>query len=210
MLVTFDIGGTRIRAARSPAPGQAEPFAEWPTPTDDFDAFADRLKKALAQAKGRAAALSLAGVFDPATGRARVANIPCIDGRSLQKDLEARLSVPVCIANDADCFALAEALSGAGRGHHTVFGIILGTGVGGGLVIGGRLHPGFGGASGEWGHGPVLRTRAADEPTEIPHWPVAARQLLDNGSSPSGREFFVRLWRETVRIGKLFFRRYGG
>lgn len=196
MLVAFDIGGTRIRAARSPAPGLVEPFAEWPTPIRDFDALSDCLKQALSQAGGTAAALSLAGVFDPVTGRARVANIPCIDGRNLSADLQARLNLPVRIANDADCFALAEALSGVGRGHHTVFGIILGTGTGGGLVIDGRLHPGFGGAAGEWGHGPVLRTRADNEPTDIPHWPCGCglSGCLDTLAGARGLERLDRLW----------------
>lgn len=201
MLVAFDIGGTRIRAARSPTPGLVEPFAEWPTPIRDFDALSDCLKQALSQAGGTAAALSLAGVFDPVTGRARVANIPCIDGRNLSADLQARLNLPVRIANDADCFALAEALSGVGRGHHTVFGIILGTGTGGGLVIDGRLHPGFGGAAGEWGHGPVLRTRADNEPTDIPHWPCGCglSGCLDTLAGARGLERLDRHLNATAR-----------
>ncbi len=170
MLLTFDIGGTRVRAARSPAAGLVEPIGEWPTPGADFAAFAGLIADVAAAAGGSAVALSLAGVVDPATGRARVANIPCIDGRSLAADLARALGLPVTIANDADCFALAEAMSGAGRGHPVVFGVILGTGAGGGLVIDGRIHHGAGGFAGEWGHGPVLRTRVPGEAVEIPHW----------------------------------------
>jgi N-acetylglucosamine kinase len=102
-------------------------------------------------------AISIAGVVDPVSGRGTVANIPCIDGIALGPALEGRLGLPVLVLNDADCFAMAEAQAGAGRGHASVFGIILGTGVGGGLVIDGRLVSGAGGFAGEWGHGPVIR-----------------------------------------------------
>ena len=72
------------------------------------------------------------------------------------------------VTNDADCFALAEAAVGAGRGHRVVFGIILGTGVGGGVVVDGRLVEGAGGFAGEWGHGPILARQAGNPPIDIP------------------------------------------
>ncbi|MEZ5888483.1 MAG: ROK family protein [Paracoccaceae bacterium] len=154
MIVTFDIGGTHIRAAKVRAPGVLGRVRSWPTQGTDFAAFADVLSGAAKGADG--IALSIAGIVDPATGLARIANIPCLDGRPLARDLEQALGCPVLIANDADCFALAEARSGAGAGHEVVFGVILGTGAGGGLVIGGRLHRGARGVAGEWGHGPVV------------------------------------------------------
>ena len=101
--------------------------------------------------------VAIAGVVDPATGVGKVANIPAIDGLALGSMLEAATDFPVLVLNDADCFALAEARQGAGRGHGSVFGVILGSGVGGGLVIGGRVVTGAGGYAGEWGHGPVIR-----------------------------------------------------
>jgi N-acetylglucosamine kinase len=158
MLICFDIGGSRIKAARSPAPGMVEVLGEAPTPTSDFDAFAAVLAGFLAGA--RALSLSVAGVADPATGRMTVANIPCLNGRAAAADLRSRLGRPVVIHNDADCFTLAEAGQGAARGHRNVFGVILGTGVGGGLVIDGRIVTGAGGYAGEWGHGPVLNAAA--------------------------------------------------
>ncbi len=157
MLAIFDIGGTRIRGTLSPAPGQLGPVNEAPTPRDDFNAFATVLAGMSAGARG--VAISIAGCIDPETGRMRIANIPCLDGRALAEDLAAELGLPVWIGNDADCFALAEAGSGAARGHRTVFGVILGTGVGGGLVIDRRLVTGAGGFAGEWGHGPVQDSR---------------------------------------------------
>ena len=78
----------------------------------------------------------------------------------MARDLGAALNLPVLVLNDADCFALAEAKAGAGRGHDNIFAIILGTGVGGGLILNRRLVQGAGGFAGEWGHGPVIRDPA--------------------------------------------------
>ncbi|WP_284165771.1 ROK family protein [Frigidibacter sp. SD6-1] len=162
MIIAFDIGGTQIRAAEVRAPGVLDPVRSWPTPGADFAAFVGVLREAAAGADR--VHLSIAGIVDPVTGRARVANIPCLDGRPLARDLEQLLGCPVLIANDADCFTLAEARSGAGAGHAVVFGVILGTGAGGGLVIGGHLHRGARGVAGEWGHGPVMGR------TDVPAW----------------------------------------
>ncbi|MCF1708346.1 ROK family protein [Tabrizicola sp. J26] len=159
MLVCFDIGGSRIKAARSPAPGIVEPLGEVPTPRDDARAFAEALRRFVGNSA--AIAISITGVVAPETGRIRVANIPGLNGTCLAEDLRAALGKPVWVGNDADCFTLAEAARGAGRGHRNVFGVILGTGVGGGLVIDGRLISGAGGYVGEWGHGPAAGTTAA-------------------------------------------------
>lgn len=153
MIVAYDIGGTRIRAARV-AGAEVVPLGEVPTPVTDFAAFVSGIGRFAEGASG--IALSVAGIVDPASQRIKVANIPCADGRALGPELAAALGLPVKVLNDADCFALAEAHHGAGRGHRNVFGIILGTGVGGGLVIDGRVVQGAGGFAGEWGHGPVL------------------------------------------------------
>jgi N-acetylglucosamine kinase len=156
MILAFDIGGSRIRAALWDGAALA-PLGEVPTPTQDRAAF---LAAIAGFAKGRdlrGLALAVAGVVDPATGVGRVANIPAIDGLDLARALEAAVGLPVLVRNDADCFALAEARLGAGRGHGIVLGLILGTGIGGGLVIDGRLVRGARGVAGEWGHGPVIR-----------------------------------------------------
>lgn len=157
MITCFDIGGSAIKCAVASADGQIGELQRVPTPARDFAAFSAAMR-ALIDAGGpsRGVAISIAGVVDPADGRIKCANIPCIDGRTLADELSAALGLPVWILNDADSFALAEAQAGAGRGHANVFGLILGTGVGGGLVIGGRLIGGPGGFAGEWGHGPVL------------------------------------------------------
>lgn len=166
MLVCFDIGGSRIKAALALGSG-LEVLGEAPTPAafSDFAAVIAGFVPGGAQGL----AIAIAGVVDPATGLLRCANIPAVNGRPVADDLAAVLGLPVWVGNDADCFALAEAGSGAGRGHPSVFGIILGTGVGGGLVIDGRIVTGAGGFAGEWGHGPVLNERPLG--LEVPHFP---------------------------------------
>lgn len=156
MILAFDIGGSRIRAAAWDG-NHLQALGEVPTPTGSREGF---LRAVAGFAAGRAIrglAISIAGVVDPVTQIGKVANIPAIDGLALGPALEDLTGLPVLVLNDADCFAMAEARQGAGRGHATVFGVILGSGVGGGLVIGGRLVAGEGGYAGEWGHGPVIR-----------------------------------------------------
>src|SRR5207249_7550587 len=87
-----------------------------------------------------------------ATGFLRGSNSVCLNGKPLQRDLESRLERPVRITNDANCFALSEATDGAGQDAEIVFGVILGTGVGGGIVVGGRVLTGPNAIAGEWGH----------------------------------------------------------
>jgi len=171
-VVCFDIGGSAIKGGAANDPLSLLSLGRIPTPLDDFEAFAAALAGMASQAPvAGSIALSITGVVDPATGLIKAANIPCIDGRPLAADLATRLGLPVRVANDADCFALAEAGAGAGRGHRIVFGAILGTGVGGGLVIDGRIVNGAGGFAGEWGHGPVAATRAGDPPVDLPRLP---------------------------------------
>ncbi|SIR18229.1 N-acetylglucosamine kinase [Rhizobium sp. RU20A] len=178
MIVCFDIGGTAIKGAVAHAAGDIRPVPRHPTPRDDFDAFVGVLRSVIHDAGGRpdCVALSIAGIIDPDTQCAVVANIPCIHGRPLKADLEAALGLPVLIANDADCFVLAEAGVGAGRGHRVVFGLILGTGIGGGLVIDGRLINAEGGFAGEWGHGPIAATEAGHPPVRLPRFTCGCGQ----------------------------------
>lgn len=173
MITCFDIGGTTIKAARATGPGAVEPIGRLPTPRDDFAGFAAAIARLVEQGgapPGAPVAISVTGVVDPQTGRTIVANIPCISERNLAADLGAVLDRPVLVANDADCFALAEAHAGAGKGHRVVFGAILGTGVGGGIVADGRLFRGAGGLSGEWGHGTIVATAVSVPPYDLPHF----------------------------------------
>lgn len=154
MILAFDIGGSRIRAAAWD--GALRPLGEVPTPGDDPGAFLAAVT-GFVTGHEQGIAISIAGVVDPVSGVGRVANIPAIDGISLESRIGVATGLPVRVLNDADCFALAEAEMGAGRDRSTVLGVILGSGVGGGLVVGGRVMTGAGGYAGEWGHGPVIR-----------------------------------------------------
>lgn len=178
MIVCFDIGGSAIKGAIATSPDDIRPLTRRPTPLHDFDAFVATLEEAFEEAgiRPERIALSIAGVVDPETQAITVANIPCLHQRPLARDLGERLGMPVLIANDADCFALAEAGLGAGRGHRIVFGVILGTGVGGGLVVNGRLINGDGGFAGEWGHGPAVAATAGNPPVAIPAFPCGCGQ----------------------------------
>jgi len=99
--------------------------------------------------------VGIPGTISPATGLVKNANSTWLIGKSLDKDLAAALGRSVRLANDADCFAISEASDGAGKGFSTVFGVILGTGVGGGIVVDGRLLTGPNAIAGEWGHNPL-------------------------------------------------------
>lgn len=170
MILCFDIGGTTMKGGYALSPEDITLLPRVPTPGHDFNAFVQVLRDAVAGAPQppTALAISMPGVADRATGRATLANIPCCSGRLLAQDLRAALDLPVVIANDADCFVLAEAVTGAGRDHRVVFGAILGTGVGGGLVIDGALINASGGFAGEWGHGPVTARIAGKPAVTLP------------------------------------------
>ncbi|MDX0828428.1 ROK family protein [Sinorhizobium medicae] len=199
MIVCFDIGGSAIKGAITHSPDRIFPLPRRVTPLTDFRRFVEAMESVLDEAGGlpERVAISITGVIDPETRRIKCANIPCINGRELVAELETALHLPVVIANDADCFALAEAGVGAGRGHRIVFGAILGTGVGGGLVIDGRLINSDGGFAGEWGHGPAVAADAGHPPVAVPPFPCGCGQsrCVDTVGGARGLE---RL-HETVR-----------
>ncbi len=131
-----------------------------PTPRDDYEGTLDAvagLVRALESELGArgSVGLGMPGAISPATGLVKNANSTWLNGRALREDLEARLQREVRCANDANCFALSEAVDGAGRGARLVFGVILGTGVGGGLVLERRVWTGPNAIAGEWGHNPL-------------------------------------------------------
>ena len=178
MIICLDIGGSGIKGALASSRSELQPLGRVATPLADFDAFAEAIRTFADVAHATAPiAISVTGVVDPDTGIITCANIPCIDCRALAADLETKLGRHVLIANDADAFALAEAVAGAGRGHRVVFGAILGTGVGGGIVVDGQILNGAGGFAGEWGHGPVAATSAGTPPVDIPRIPCGCGQV---------------------------------
>lgn len=188
MIDCFDIGGTYIRHGRMKPDGSIAEDARVKTPADDWPAFMEAIHSCLDAEPIVPVSISLAGAYDRRTGKARVANIPCLDGRKAEDELAAALKRPVRITNDADCFALAEALQGTGRGKNIVFAIILGSGVGGGLIIDGKPVAGHGGISGEWGHGPVIDPTAGGTTEGLPPFECGCGQTncVDAAGSARG------------------------
>lgn len=158
----IDLGGTKTLGIVLTAAGDEIARRTAATPRQDYAATLDVLAEMIATLENDAApdtrpsiGIGMPGSISPVTGRVQNANSTWLNGRLFQRDLEERLSRRIKLANDADCFALSEAHDGAGQGFETVFGVIVGTGVGGGLVNGGKLISGPNRACGEWGHTPL-------------------------------------------------------
>jgi fructokinase len=156
MRIGIDLGGTKIEAIALDADGRELFRQRVPTPRGDYAATIEALAVLVRQAEAivgpASVGIGMPGVVSPATGLVKNANSTWLNGRPLTEDLTARLGRPVRLANDANCFALSEATDGAGTGHEIVFGVILGTGVGGGIVAGGSVLTGANAIAGEWGH----------------------------------------------------------
>ncbi len=170
--IGIDLGGTKIEALaldRSGAVRFRERVATPPDPYDNTIAAIAGLVRAAERATGTSApagtasvGVGIPGTISPASGLVKNANSVRLIGHPLDRDLAAAIGAPVRLANDADCFALSEASDGAAAGATNVFGIILGTGVGGGLVIDGHLVGGPNAIAGEWGHNPLPWPTAAE------------------------------------------------
>lgn len=166
-LIGIDLGGTKIEAILMAATGEIADRRRIPTPRHDYAATLDALRD-MANAldpEGQApVGIGMPGSISPATKRVQNANSTWLNGKPFAEDVRVHLARPVRLANDADCFALSEATDGAGSRARSVFGVILGTGCGGGIVIDGRLKSGPHAAAGEWGHTPLPWTDASEIP----------------------------------------------
>jgi fructokinase len=158
--IGIDLGGTKTEIVALGARDEVRLRRRAPTP-GDYEGILDMLAGLVRQAEaeagetGASVGLGIPGSLSPATGLVRNANTQCLNGKALDLDLGARLNRPVRVSNDANCLALSEAADGAGAGHAVVFTVIVGTGVGGGLVVDGRLIEGLNRVAGEWGHTPL-------------------------------------------------------
>jgi fructokinase len=158
--IGVDLGGTKIEGIVLEGDGRVSARRRVPTPRDDYDAtvaaVAD-LTRELAAVASRpcSVGVGIPGTISPASGLVKNANSTWLNGRPLRDDLESVLARPVRLANDANCFALSESADGAAEGAAVVFGVILGTGVGGGLVVRGEAITGANAIAGEWGHNPL-------------------------------------------------------
>lgn len=160
MRIGIDLGGTKIEAVALDRCGETLFRKRVCTPQGDYTATLDSICTLVQEADqilGRkgSVGIGIPGTISPATGLVKNANSTCLIGNPLDQDLSNRLERPVRCANDANCFALSEATDGAAAGAGSVFGVILGTGVGGGLVINGQIVCGPNSITGEWGHNPL-------------------------------------------------------
>jgi fructokinase len=159
MKIGLDLGGTKIEAAAVDSEGKIHFRRRVPTPRDYSSlvkSVADLGREAANQSGAPARlGIGMPGSESPATGLIRNSNTTFLNGMPLKRDLEAAFGGPIRLANDANCFALSEATDGAGAGAASVFGVILGTGCGGGVVVSGKLIEGANGIAGEWGHTPL-------------------------------------------------------
>jgi len=167
--IGIDLGGTKIEAAAIDREGEIRARRRIATPAGDYRGTITALAGLVAAIESEIGADASVGVGIPGTivartGLVRNANSTWLNHRPLGRDTAAALGRPVRFANDANCFALSEASDGAAAGCGTVFGVILGTGVGGGVVIGGHLLVGANAIAGEWGHNPL----PAPRPDELP------------------------------------------
>ena len=142
--IGIDLGGTKIELVVLDAGGQERWRRRVPTPQGDYAGTLRAIAALVEEAEHRTGASARVGIGTPGSpsprdGRIRNANSTCLNGQPLQQDLEALLRRPLRLANDANCLAMSEAADGAGAGARTVFAAILGTGVGGGIVVDGKL-----------------------------------------------------------------------
>ena len=181
MKIGIDLGGSKIEGLLFGNKGQELTRQRVATPSGDYngtiDAIAElitRLTKGYDVPSDLPIGVGIPGTISHKTGLVKNANSNCLIGRPLNKDLEKRLHRQVRLGNDADCFTLSEAIDGAGRASNVVFGVILGTGVGGGISIGGYPLIGPNAISGEWGHNPLP-------------WPLSLTDKYDTSVEYPGR-----------------------
>jgi len=161
--IGIDVGGTKIEIVALAPDGRELVRRRIATPQGDYAATLAATAKLVGAAEREAAlvpgaatvGIGTPGSLSRATGLLRGSNSVCLNGQPIRRDLEAALGREIRIANDANCFALSEAVDGAGKGADIVFGVILGTGVGAGIVVHGRALNGANAIAGEWGHNPL-------------------------------------------------------
>jgi len=163
--IGVDLGGTKIEAIALDPQGREVFRKRIPSPQGSYEATLNAVASLVQEIGKGSVGIGIPGALSLATGLVKGANSTWLIGKPLQRDLEQRLGREVRLENDANCFALSEAADGAGRGAKVVFGVILGTGVGGGIVVDGRVLGGANAIAGEWGHNPL--PAATDQ--DLPH-----------------------------------------
>lgn len=164
----IDLGGTKTEVVALDGRGHCL-LREREATAGDYEGIVSGIAKLVAMAEQRTGPAATVGIgtpgaISPATGRMKNSNSTVLNGRPLKQDIELAIGRPIRMANDADCFALSEALDGAGAGYDTMFGVIVGTGCGGGIVVNGRALSGPNAIAGEWGHNPLPWPAEGDLP----------------------------------------------
>lgn len=170
--IGIDLGGTKIAGLVLTANNEAVAESRRPTPQGDYDATCQAIRDFVADLRQRAGlsqqkstiGIGIPGSISTRTRKIQNANSVVLNGRDLHGDLEELFGEPIRLANDANCFALSEAIDGAGAGSSIVFGVIAGTGLGGSIVIDGQLISGPRATAGEWGHNPLPWIKADEFP----------------------------------------------
>jgi fructokinase len=162
--IGVDLGGTKVEAIALDQDGREVFRKRIPSPQGSYQATIDAITSLVRDAGEGPVGIGIPGTLSPATGLVKGANSTWLIGKPFRQDLEKALGRPVRMENDANCFALSEAVDGAGRGAKVVFGVILGTGVGGGIAIEGKVLTGLNAIAGEWGHNPLPAWTAEDLP----------------------------------------------
>ncbi|MFT4271932.1 MAG: ROK family protein [Pantoea sp.] len=201
-VICFDLGGSFIKLGKVQGDGELTLLGQEKMPTSAWPEFIRLMRSMIEQhhahfSASSPVAISTAGIVTPDSGEIFASNIPAFHQRKLAQELSVELQRQVVVHNDADCFTLAEALAGAGKGHKVVFGAILGSGVGGGLVADGRIIIGQNGLTGEWGHGPIALTEVeiAGEWHRLPRLscPCGQKGCLDSWGGARGMENLHRV-----------------
>ena len=169
MRIGIDLGGTKIEGVVLDENNIVKARIRRPTPHDSYAEIVGLIVELVKQLEREVSSncsvgIGTPGAISPHTGRIKNSNTVVLNGRNLKADLQQAIGKPLLIANDANCLALSESVDGAAAGAQSVFGVIIGTGTGGGLVINGRVVSGANAIAGEWGHNPLPVRDAIDEP----------------------------------------------
>ncbi len=210
MRIGIDLGGTKTEVAVLDRDGSFVLRRRRDSPRDDYHATIDLIAGLVAEAEASVGAqctvgVGIPGAVSPATGLVKNANSAWLNGRALPQDLQAALGRPVRIQNDANCLAMSEATDGAAAGAYCVLALILGTGVGAGICIGGQVLAGRNAIAGEWGHNPLPPAMpGANPPLQTACWcgrrgcietwlsgPALARDFALNDRRAAAREELV-------------------
>lgn len=205
MRIGIDLGGTKIEAIAlaDTVSGDATTLLRHrvPTPAGDYNGILHAIGELVAYTEretGQTGTVGIAtpGAISPVTGLLKNSNSTVLNGKPLDRDLEARLGRPIRMENDANCLALSEAVDGAAANARLVFGVILGTGVGGGIVVDRRVHVGRNRIAGEWGHNPLPWPRADELPG--PSCYCGKRGCIETFLSGPGlaRDYYARIGRQ--------------